>query len=356
LPNQIPIIIPPYERPSVVVDGSKTRPSQPSPIPLAPVISPHASSDAQNASVRPRGDTSNPALWTWRVLTPAIKPDVVRAAALSDDGNSAIGVGPAGIARWERGQWIGVALPPGLDPGRLRGVGGFSRGEAFLFGSGGLLFRLTPTGACELMTASDADATLCGAHVDPRGTIVLVGDRPDRAKPASARVGFVVEYQGNRITQATDVARTTRLRAVTRLTSGTYVAFGDGGAMVRVDRTGVAFRGSLCHGDLLATVATPDGGAFVVGTGGHAFSLSPSLDWHLEAVQTTADLMSVCATPDGTGWGGAHKARMVRRTGDSWVRMSGELGITSAVCAIWSAARIVRGLCTDGAVIEGRLP
>lgn len=356
LPNQIPLIIPPFERPSNLPEASRTRPSAPSPIPLAPVISPHASSDPRNASTRPRGDTSNPALWTWRVLTPPIKPDVVRAAVLSDDGNSGIGVGPAGVARWERGQWIGVALPPGFDPGRLRGVGGLARGEAFLFGSGGLLVRLTQTGACELLPVSDAEAMLCGAHVDPRGLIVLVGDRPDRAQAPPARVGFVVEYQGHHMTRATDVARTTRLRAVTRLASGTYVAVGDAGALVRVDRTGVAFRGSLCHGDLLATSATADGGAFVVGTGGHAFSLTPSLDWHLEAVQTTADLMSVCSTADGTGWAGAHKARMVRRTGDSWVRMSGELGVTSAVCAIWSGPRIVRGLCTDGAVIEGRLP
>jgi hypothetical protein len=80
------------------------------------------------------------------------------------------------------------------------------------------------------------------------------------------------------------------------------------------------------------------------------------LNWHLEAVQTTADLLAVCATSDGTGWAGAQKARIVRRTGDSWVRMSGELGVSSGVCALWAGPRIVRGLCSDGAVIEGRLP
>ncbi len=359
LPNQAPLIIPAFERPSNLpgLDPSKTRPSAPSPIPLAPVISPSATSDARNAS-RPRGDTSNPALWTWRVLTQPIKPDVVRAAVFSEDGNSGMGVGAAGVARWERGQWVGVALPQGFDPGRVRGIATFGRTEALLFGTGGLLVRLTQAGGCEVWGASDADATLCGAHVDPRGTIVLVGDRPDRAAPPNqpARVGFVVEYQGRNITRAMDAARSTRLRAVARLLSGTYVAVGDAGAIVRVDKTGVAFRGSLCHGDLLAATATPDGGAFIVGTGGHAFSLTPMLDWHLEAVQTTADLLSVCVTPDGTGWGGAHKARIVRRTGDSWVRMSGEVGVSSAVCAIWSSTHCVRGLCTDGAVIEGRLP
>ncbi len=358
LPNQVPVIIPPFERPSIA-DAAKTRPSAPSPIPNRPVasVSPQASSN--ETAPRPRGDTSNPALWTWRILTPAIKPDVIRAAVLSEDGMTGIGVGPNGVARWVGSSWIGVALPAGFDTARVRGVANLGRGEALLFGTGGLLVRLTQAGACEVLPVSDAEATLCGGHVDPRGTLMVVGDRIDRssrASPQPTRVGFVVEYQGHRIAQANDVPHTTRLRAIARLSSGAYAAVGDGGVLVKIDRNGIALRGSLCHGDLVAAAALPDGGAFAVGTGGHAFSLTPALDWHLEAVQTTADLLSVCATSDGTGWAGAQKARIVRRTGDSWVRMSGEVGISSGVCALWAGPRIVRGLCTDGAVIEGRLP
>lgn len=350
LSNQVPVIVPPFERTSALPEASKTRPSAPSPVQHNPVVSPASTNEA---SKRPHRDTSDPGFWMWRVLTAAIKPDVIRAGTFSEDGAAAVAVGPNGVARWAGSQWIGVATS--FDTARLRGVASLGRGEALLFGTGGLLVRLTATGACEILPVPDPEATLCGGHVDPRGTLMVVGDRADRSQRGT-RVGFVVEYQGHRIAQANDAANTTRLRAVTRLASGAYVAVGDGGALVRIDRNGIAFRGSLCHGDLLATSALPDGGAFAVGTGGHAFSLTPALDWHLEAVQTTADLLAVCATSDGTGWAGAQKARIVRRTGDSWVRMSGELGIASGVCALWAGPRIVRGLCSDGAVIEGRLP
>jgi serine/threonine protein kinase len=359
-PHQVPVILPgsgqviaPFERPSAIPDVGRTRPSVPSPIPNVSV-SPQASTD--EPARRPRGDTSNPALWSWRIATQAIKPDVVRAAAFSSDGSVAIGVGPNGVARWERGHWIGVALPPGFDSSRLRGVIVLPQSDVLLFGTGGLVLRLAANGACQVLAVADPEASLYGGHVDPaHETVVLVGDRPDRSRRAP-HIGLVVEYQGQRLAQAIDVARTTRLRAVTRLLSGAYAVVGDTGALARVDKTGVAFRGSLCTGDLLAIRATPDGGAFAVGTGGHAFSLTPSLDWHLEAVQTTADLMSVAVTEDGTGWAGAAKTRIVRRTGDSWLRMSGELGVTSTLSAIWANARLVRAIGSDGAVIEGRLP
>lgn len=360
LPNQMPVIVPAFEKPINSVDAGKTRPSAPSPIPHASVASPRASVDAQPPP-RPRGDTSNPALWTWGILTRPIKPDVVRAAAFSEDGSSGIGVGANGIARWSMtsngAQWLGVGLPPGFDAGRIRGIVSFARNEALLFGTGGLLVRLSAIGALDVLPVSDAEAALYGGHFDPRtSTLMLVGERPDRANRAN-KIGFVVEYEGRRIVRVSDVARTTRLRAITQVAGGVYAAVGDNGVLVRAEKNAVSVRGPLCHGDLLAISSSPDGGALAVGTGGHAFSLTPALEWHLEAVQTTADLLSVFVTSDGgTGWGGAQKARIVRRTGDSWVRMSGELGVTSGVCAIWAGPRIVRGLCTDGAVIEGRLP
>jgi serine/threonine protein kinase len=354
LPNQAPIIIPPFERSGATpVGAGKTRPSAASPIPMAPVVrvSPQASTGGEQQR-RPRGDTSDPGLWTWGVVTPAIKPDVVYAAALSADGAVGFGVGPNGVARWERGQWAGIALPPGFDCSRLRGVATLPRSEALLFGTGGLLLRLTAAGAWQILGVSDPEATLHGAYVDPQDTVMLVGERPDRAQ-RGAQVGFAAEYQGLRLAQVFDVANTTRLRAVTRLTGGAYAAVGDAGALVRIDHNGASYRGSLCSGDLTAIAAAPDGGAFAVGTGGHAFSLTPSLDWYLEAVQTTADLSSVCVTKEGSGWAGAHKARVVRRTGDSWLRMSGELLVSSAIRAIWASGQLVRGICSDGAVIEG---
>jgi len=359
LPNQVPVIVPAFERPINSAEAGRTRPSAPSPIPHSAIASPRASVEAAPPP-RPRGDTSDPALWMWRVISPPIKPDVVRAAAFSEDGSSGIGVGANGIARWSTtstgGQWLGVGLPPGFDAGRIRGIVPFARNEALLFGTGGLLVRLSNIGALDVLPVSDAEASLFGGHFNPRtSTLMLVGERTDRANRA-AKIGFVAEYEGRRIVRMNEVQRTTRLRAITQLGSGAYAAVGDNGMLARADKGAPSVKGPLCHGDLLAISASPDGGALAVGTGGHAFSLTPALEWHLEAVQTTADLLSVFVTSDGTGWGGAHKARVVRRTGDSWVRMSGELGVTSGVCAIWAGPRVVRGLCTDGAVIEGRLP
>jgi serine/threonine protein kinase len=356
MPNQVPVIVPPFERPSAMPDAAKTRPSQASPIQYGPVVvSPQASTGDPSPPTRPRGDTSNPSLWTWQVATRPIKPGVVRAGAFSDDGNVGIGIGPNGVARWERGSWGGIGLPPGFDSSRLRGVVMLPRSEALLFGTAGLLLRLTAAGQWQVLAVSDAQATLYGAHAGAAETVVLVGERPDRAHPGE-RIGFVVEYQGGRITRANDAARTTRLRAVTRLASGLYAAVGEGGALVRIEGGVLAFRGSLCHGDLLSVAPTPDGGAFVVGTGGHAFSLTPALEWHLEAVQTTADLGAVCVGHEGSGWAGGDRTRVIRRTGDSWIRMPFEVGVTSAISAIWAGPRVVRAMCSDGAMIEGRLP
>ncbi len=356
--GQVPVIVPagPPPKPFEATRESQpppTRASVPSPIPTASV-SPQAST-GDRAGSRPRGDTSNPSFWLWNVITPAIKPEVIRAAAMSNDGNTGVGVGPTGLARWDRGRWVGVALPAGLDLARVRGLVMMGQ-DALLLGTGGLVMRVLASGGFEVFTASDAEATLWGAHVDPRGTIVCVGERPNRTGSASGskHVGLAVEYQGNRITQVLDAPGTTRLRAVTRLTSGAFAAVGDGGALVRIERS-VSLRGSICRGDLHAVAASQDGGAFAVGTGGHAFSLTPALEWHLEAVQTTADMFSIYVTADGTPWAGGQKARVVRRTGDSWVRMSTELNMTARVVAIWASAHQVRGLCDDGTVIEGRL-
>ena len=101
--------------------------------------------------------------------------------------------------------------------------------------------------------------------------------------------------------------------------------------------------------------AVKDGGALVVGAGGHALSLTARLEAQLEAVQTTRDLLSLVVAEDGIPWAGAAQARLLRRTNGSWVRMSGDVGIAAGVVAIAASASHVRGICDDGAVIEGTL-
>ena len=112
--------------------------------------------------------------------------------------------------------------------------------------------------------------------------------------------------------------------------------------------------GEVCAGHLTAIAAVGDG-AVTVGGGGHALSLSARLQAQLEAVQTTRDLLALAVDPAGIAWAGSAQARILRRTGGSWLRMSGELGLTSSVVALWAGLRRVRAVCDDGAVVEGTL-
>jgi hypothetical protein len=132
------------------------------------------------------------------------------------------------------------------------------------------------------------------------------------------------------------------------------VACGDRGALARLEAGAVAPMGTVCRGHLMAIEALADGGAVTVGAGGHALYVSPRLDAQLEAVQTTRDLSALTVGADGAVWAGAAQARLLRREGGSWVRMSGDLGITPRIVAIWAGDPLVRAVCDDGAVLEGR--
>jgi len=76
----------------------------------------------------------------------------------------------------------------------------------------------------------------------------------------------------------------------------------------------------------------------------------------LEAVQTTRDLLSLALDSSEVAWAGSAGARLLRRTGASWVRMSAELGTHSSVVALWAAPHTVRAICDDAAIIEGNAP
>jgi len=83
--------------------------------------------------------------------------------------------------------------------------------------------------------------------------------------------------------------------------------------------------------------------------------VSPKLEAQLEAVQTTRDIYSLDVSDGGVAWAGAAQARILRRTGGSWVRMSGDVGTSARVVALYTDPRTVRAICEDGAVIEGAI-
>ena len=315
------------------------------------------------SAVRVRGSDpgpSSPAAWVWRISTRPLGANVVRAATFATDGSSAVGVGPGGLARWDRGAWIGITLPSTIDVRVIRGIRRLRGGDLVLVGDHATAMRIAPSGKHETWNLPSRDMIVHGSYVDERaGVCTFVGERPSRAmvprgSNAPTTTGSVVQLTDSRITFAADVPGTQRLRAVTRILSGTLIAVGDSGAVARVEAGTAELVRNVCAGNLLAIEPMADGGAVTVGAGGHALYITPRLEAHLEAVQTTKDLHSVTVSEDGAVWAGASQSRVLRRTGESWTRMSGEFGLASSVIAVWAGARLVRAICDDGAVIEGQ--
>jgi eukaryotic-like serine/threonine-protein kinase len=359
-------VAPPARRPGEVVDASSHRPK--------------AAPEADSESARPDA-------WTWRVRVPPLGADAVRAAVFDPGGAAAIAVGSRGPLVWEGSGW---SHPPGgleIDARAVRGIVWLRPGELLVFGARGLAARWAPGSALEAWAPADPEVTFLGAHVDPPGTTVtLVGERPVRRaaragvpttphvaqttarttpnttpdgtpnktpnKTPNTTMGIIAQFARGRVTLLSDVPRVTRLRGVARLRAGELVACGDWGALVRVEFGVPESLGPICGGHLHAIGARLDG-AITVGAGGHALSLSPRLEGRLEAVQTTRDLLSLAVDANGLAWAGSAQARVLRRTGGRWVRMTAELGLSSSVVALWAATRMVRAICDDGAVLEG---
>jgi serine/threonine protein kinase len=301
---------------------------------------------------------ASPAAWRWRLCVPSVRAGTVHAAAFEAAGDQAVGVGPAGLLRWAGSAWTRVPVAAELDAPSVRGLLWLKGGEIVLYGARGLVMRLAVSGALELWDLPDREVTFLGAHLDSQGTTVtMVGERPARqvraGGPGPHTTGILAQFIHGKATLLTEAAAAARLHGVTQLRAGLVVACGDSGAIVRMEMGVPEYVGSVCGGHLRAIASLEESGAVTVGAGGHALSLSPTLQTQLEAVQTTRDLLALAVDPGGVAWSGSAQARLLRRTAGSWVRMSGELGLQSSVVALWAASRTVRAICDDGAVIEG---
>jgi serine/threonine-protein kinase len=322
--------------------------------------------DTVDTSVHGGGGTegdprlATPAAWTWRVRVPSLRGGAVRTATFDPSGEGAIAIGTAGLLRWTGGSWVRTTEPPELDVRLVRGLTWLKNGELLFFGARGTVGRLVLSagvGGVERWDMPDKEVTFLGAHVDPQGTVTLVGERPSRRDPRASgpasTLGTIAQFARGKVTLLSDVGSCSRLRGVTRLRSGLVLSCGDWGTIVRLELGVPEHAGSVCGGHLNAIAATPDGGAVTVGAGGHALSLSPKLESQLEAVQTTRDLFALEVDGAGAAWAGSAQARLIRRVGGSWIRMSGDLGLPSSILALWVAPRTVRAVCDDGAVVEG---
>jgi eukaryotic-like serine/threonine-protein kinase len=336
---------------------SVTPAGQGMPTPLPPAPQPRG-----NERLRPLEIAANPAAWTWQIVTRSLAPGTVRAAAFAPSGDVVLGAGQSGMVRWDRGAWTGlsVSAAAAADSGAVRAVHWLRDQDALMVGEHGLALQVNAAGAVEAWSIPDRELTFLGAHVDEgAGVITLVGERPARSnQPRSVpgnTIGIMAQLFGGRLTLVAEAPTCTRLRGATRLTTGTLVACGDWGTLVRLEMGVAEHVGSICGGHLHAVSALSDGGAVTIGVGGHALYINARLEAQLEAVQTTRDLHALAVADDGSTWAGSAQARMMRRTATGWLRMSGDVGITPNVVAIWASARLVRAVCDDGAVIEGRL-
>lgn len=311
----------------------------------------------------PETQASNPASWTWALLTRPFGPTSIRGAVFGPTADCAIAFGTSGLLRWERRAWLPISLPSHVPQSALRGLRWMRDGSVLLFGEGGFVARHELSGATTIWRMPDPEITFHGALVEDNGITTLVGERPCRGSAPRSfpgkTAGVVTQFNGDRITVVGDAIRCARLRSVARTTNGQLVACGDRGAIVRVELGIVEFVSSICGGHLLAISPLPDGGAVTVGVGGHALSLGPKLDAQLEAVQTTRDLLCLTTSDDGQAWAGSAQARLVRRSSvsgsTSWVRMSGELGVNSNMVSVTAGPGMVRAIGDDGAVVEGRI-
>jgi serine/threonine-protein kinase len=320
-------------------------------------VDPLGRTERQSAPPRDELRIANPASWKWHLRVPAVGAGVAHAAAFDPTGEQAHAVGNAGFMRWDGGRaWARLAAPT-QEMGLVRGMTWSRRGELFVFGTRGFVARCAPGASLEPFAYPEPEASFHGAHCDDRGTLTVVGERPApgalRGGVQSSTMGTIAQFSHGRLTLLSDAPTCSGLRAVTRLRSGALVSCGDWGAIVRVEFGVASLVGSICAGHLYAIGALPDGGALTVGAGGHALSMSARLEPQLEAVQTTRDLLALAIDRSGVAWAGSAQARLLRRAGGTWLRMSGELGLSSSVVAVWAGPRNVRALCEDGAIVEG---
>jgi serine/threonine-protein kinase len=306
---------------------------------------------------------TNPDAWRWTTLTPPQGQGFVRSVVFGATADSAIGLGPTGLVRWEHRAWTPLPSPPQAAARSVRGVRWLRDGSVLLFGEGGLVARHSLGGATATWRVPDPEITFLGALVEPTGLTTLVGERPYRGTAPRRfpghTAGVIAQFEGDRITVIGDAGTCARLQGVARLADGRLVACGDWGTLAQLELGVVELVASICAGHLRVIAPLPDGGAVTVGAGGHALSLGPKLEPRLEPVQTTRDIASLALSDGGQAWAGAGQARLLRRSllngQRAWVRISGAIGVTSSMIAVTATARSIRAVGDDGAVVEGCL-
>lgn len=306
---------------------------------------------------------SGPVLSSYAVIGLPLRGDTLRSAAFAPEEGTIYGLGARALHTFSQGAWSPLALPALPPADAVKGLARLASGELLVLGDGGLAMAFSRAAGGRRLLAPDVDVTWYGAHTED-GDVILVGER----RVAGRTVGLLGEV-GPRGIAVRAIEGTTRLVAVTRIASGTFVACGAHGALVHVLPSAMAasFPGRPAHedvpwgrtGHLTAICRSFDGGAFAVGTGGHALAIrphdalgAPPPPATLETVQTTRDLTTVVLDASGTPWAAGGQARLLVREEGKWIRVPMDLTATTLVAI--SMRQRATLVAEDGTVIEGR--
>ena len=295
------------------------------------------------------------------IIAASLNGDRLRASTLFPEDKTVLALGALAIYQMvPRGsrppEWAPIVR---FDPTRQKpiGISRLSTGEVLVFGEHGMVLAIGPRSSPRTLLPPDPDVDWLGAHTGD-GDIVLVGGRKSR------KVGVIAEL-GPRGTFVRNLEGTQRLTAVTRLATGTFIACGFSGDLVHVIPLAMATAGARqSHqdivwgrtGHLYAVSRTFDGGAYAMGSGGHALSITPPLGTDppkatLEVVQTTRDLVAVTIDGRGVPWAVGGAARLLVRESGSWLRMPLALSEVNLVGVSVSPTGLVI-VAENGEVIE----
>jgi hypothetical protein len=282
----------------------------------------------------------------------------LRGAAFAADGLSLVAIGAYGMYRFANGVWSALRAPRGIDGRSLRAIARVASGDLIVCGDGAASIVHLDGNATQIEIA-DADAVWLGALADARG-IVLTGER--RSRPSG--IVAIVAAGADGKAKVMDIEGTARLHAATRLGNGTILVCGTHGALFALDGDDAQEVVWGRTGHLYAAATSLDGGAFVVGSGGHALAVAPphpslrgvAPEATLEAVQTTRDITAVTVDVEGTAWAAGAQGRLLARQAGTWSRVPADTGSAALVAVTTRSGegRVheVVALAEDGTVVE----
>jgi eukaryotic-like serine/threonine-protein kinase len=324
---------------------------------LDPLLRSIAGEEGGTVSVYSQAPATNPGLGFSPSMRVAPFPrERFRAGVYLPERDRYVALGMNGLFVAARGTWSPLKLSTPIDARAIRGVAARGPEHVAVFGDGGLLAFVDLRGNVVPVPLPDVDCNWFGAFTDD-GDCILAGERRSR------QVGVVAELGSSFHLHV--VSGTRRLHAATRLSSGAILVCGGHGDLVQVSSASQREVPWGKTGHLFALTRNHYGGAFVVGSGGHALSVTMStsladdsgglLSPVLEQVTTTKDLLAVKLSSRNTAWAVGHAARLMERRGGVWVRVPVE-GVEENFVAVDEHDGLLLVLAEDGTLIEAALP